>query len=174
VKQTTDDVVRLTLTVNGESRSAVGVSPGASLLTALREQFGLPGSKNACEQGECGSCTIYLDGDPVCSCLVAAAQAEGREVRTAEGLAGPDVVQRAFVACGAVQCGFCTPGLVVAVHDLVHRAVEHHSEVPDDATIREALAGNLCRCTGYEKIIEAVRHAAAELRHEQQGQVAAS
>src|SRR5438045_1282331 len=124
MRQTTDDVIRLSLTVNGESRSAVGVSPGASLLTALREQFGLPASKNACEQGECGSCTVYLDGDPVCSCLVAAAQAEGREVRTVEGLAGSDVVQRAFIACGAVQCGFCTPGLIVAVHDLVHRAVE--------------------------------------------------
>jgi carbon-monoxide dehydrogenase small subunit len=173
MRQTTDDVIRLSLTLNGESRSAVGVWPGASLLTALREQFGLPGSKNACEQGECGSCTIYLDGDPVCSCLVAAAQAEGRQVRTVEGLAGSDAVQRAFVACGAVQCGFCTPGLVVAVHDLVHRAVEDHSEDPDDAAIREALAGNLCRCTGYEKIIEAVRKAAAELRSGQQGQVAA-
>ncbi|MFL6113187.1 MAG: (2Fe-2S)-binding protein [Catenulispora sp.] len=171
----------LSLTVNGESRSA-GVSPGVSLLTALREQFGLPGAKNACEQGECGSCTVYLDDDPVCSCLVAAAQAEGRRVRTVEGIgglegtAGQDAVQRAFLACGAVQCGFCTPGLVVAVHDLVHRTEADHPEDLDDATIREALAGNLCRCTGYEKIIEAVRQAAAEVRSEhrsrQPGQVA--
>jgi carbon-monoxide dehydrogenase small subunit len=167
MRQTTDGRVRLSLTVNGASRTAEGVSPGGSLLTALREQFGLPGSKNACEQGECGSCTVYLDGDPVCSCLVAAAQAEGREVRTVEGLTGSDAVQRAFVACGAVQCGFCTPGLIVAVHDLVHRV-----EDPDEAAIREALAGNLCRCTGYEKIIDAVRHAAAELRAEQPGQAA--
>jgi carbon-monoxide dehydrogenase small subunit len=171
--QTTDGVIRLSLTVNGESRSAAGVSPGASLLTALREQFGLPGAKNACEQGECGSCTVYLDGDPVCSCLVAAAQAEGRQVQTVEGLGGSDTVQRAFLSCGAVQCGFCTPGLVVAVHDLVHRAAGGPSGELDDAAIREALAGNLCRCTGYEKIIEAVRQAAAELRTGQQGQVAA-
>ncbi|NUP53777.1 MAG: (2Fe-2S)-binding protein [Catenulispora sp.] len=153
--------MKLSLTVNGADRSAQDVWPGTSLLTALREEFGLTGAKNACEQGECGSCTVYLDGDPVCSCLVAAAQAEGRQVRTVEGLGGPEAVQRAFLACGAVQCGFCTPGLVVAVHDLVHRI-----EDPDEATIREALAGNLCRCTGYEKIIEAVRCAAAELRAE--------
>jgi len=182
MRQSTDGVIVLRVSVNGESRSAE-VSPGASLLTALREQFGLPGAKNACEQGECGSCTVYLDGDPVCSCLVAAAQAEGRQVRTVEGLAGAggpaaqDAVQRAFLACGAVQCGFCTPGLVVAVHDLVHRTAENHSEDLDDATIREALAGNLCRCTGYEKIIEAVRQAAADVRSEHRsqrpGQVAA-
>ena len=162
MRQTTDGVIRLTLTVNGESRSAAGVPPGASLLTALREQFGLPGAKNACEQGECGSCTVYLDGDPVCSCLVAAAQAEGRQVRTVEGLGGSDAVQRAFLACGAVQCGFCTPGLVIAVHDLVHRAGEGQGGELSDAAIREALAGNLCRCTGYEKILDAVRAAASQ------------
>jgi carbon-monoxide dehydrogenase small subunit len=159
--------LRLTVTINGRARSAPAVPPGASLLTALREHFALPGSKNACEQGECGSCTVYLDGEAVCSCLVAAGQAEGREVRTVEGLAdggAPDAVQRAFVECGAVQCGFCTPGLVVAVHDLVHRDLIHRDGPPDEAVIREALAGNLCRCTGYEKIIEAVRHATGELR----------
>jgi len=173
MRRTTDGVIRLSLTVNGENRSAAGVSPGASLLTALREQFGLLSVKNACEQGECGSCTVYLDGDPVCSCLVAAAQAQGRQVLTAEGLAGAEAVQRAFLACGAVQCGFCTPGLVVAVHDLVHRTAKDPSGDLDDAAIREALAGNLCRCTGYEKIIEAVRQAAAEVRSEGRGQEAA-
>jgi aerobic carbon-monoxide dehydrogenase small subunit len=167
----------LTLTVNGRVRTAAAVPTAASLLTALREHFALPGSKNACEQGECGSCTVYLDGEPVCSCLVSAGQAEGREVRTVEGLAdgdvagggAPDAVQRAFVECGAVQCGFCTPGLVVAVHDLVHRTLikqdpDRVDAAAQEAMIREALAGNLCRCTGYEKIIEAVRHATAELR----------
>jgi aerobic carbon-monoxide dehydrogenase small subunit len=159
--------LRLSVTVNGTARTAEAVPTSASLLTALREHFGLPGAKNACEQGECGSCTVYLDGEAVCSCLVAAGQAEGRTVRTVEGLAedgAPDAVQRAFVECGAVQCGFCTPGLVIAVHDLVHRTLAHSDEPPGEAVIREALAGNLCRCTGYEKIIEAVRHAAEELR----------
>ncbi|GAA1396440.1 (2Fe-2S)-binding protein [Catellatospora coxensis] len=125
----------------------------------LRERLGLPGSKNACEQGECGSCTVYLDGTAVCACLVAAGQAAGRDVRTVEGLAPEgelDPVQRAFLQTGAVQCGFCTPGLIVSVHDLLAR-VPH----PSDPEIREALAGNLCRCTGYEKIMDAVRLAAA-------------
>jgi carbon-monoxide dehydrogenase small subunit len=168
--------MNVTLTINGRTRTAPAVPPMASLLTALREHFDLPGAKNACEQGECGSCTVYLDGEPVCSCLVAAGQAEGREVRTVEGLAqdgAPDAVQRAFLACGAVQCGFCTPGLVVAVHDLVHRTlINREPDEPadgkrgksQDAVIREALAGNLCRCTGYEKIIDAVRLATDELR----------
>jgi aerobic carbon-monoxide dehydrogenase small subunit len=155
--------IRLTLTVNGRERTAERVPPGISLLTALREHFDLPGSKNACEQGECGSCTLYLDGEPVCSCLVAAGQAQGREVRTVEGLAAaegvPGAVQRAFIDCGAVQCGFCTPGLIVAVDALIRRGVELR-----DAVIREELAGNLCRCTGYEKIIEAVRVAARYAR----------
>jgi aerobic carbon-monoxide dehydrogenase small subunit len=150
--------MRVSCTVNGEERVADDVWPGESLLHVLRERLGLPGSKNACEQGECGSCTVYLDGVPVCSCLVAAGQAEGRTVLTVEGLARGerlDRVQEAFVATGAVQCGFCTPGLVVATHDLLERDPD-----PTDADIREALAGNLCRCTGYEKIIEAVHHAA--------------
>jgi carbon-monoxide dehydrogenase small subunit len=151
--------VRVTVTVNGESRQAEDVWEGESLLYVLRERLGLPGSKNACEQGECGSCTVYLDDEIVCACLVAAGQAEGREVRTVEGLGtGDDLdpIQRAFVEAGAVQCGFCTPGLVVAAHDLLERAPQ-----PQDAEIREALAGNLCRCTGYEKILDAVRLAAA-------------
>jgi carbon-monoxide dehydrogenase small subunit len=151
--------MRVTFTVNGREEIADDVWEGESLLYVLRERVGLPGSKNACEQGECGSCTVYLDGLPVCSCLVAAGQAEGRQVRTVEGLAEGDQldpVQEAFVECGAVQCGFCTPGLVVQAHDLIARV-----ERPSDAEIREALAGNLCRCTGYEKIIEAVRLAAA-------------
>ncbi|MBS2964997.1 (2Fe-2S)-binding protein [Actinocrinis puniceicyclus] len=164
--------MRLTMTLNGRPRTAPDVPAGASLLNALREQFALPGTKNACEEGECGSCTVYLDGEPVCSCLVAAGQAEGRRVRTVEGLAEngvPDAVQRAFVECGAVQCGFCTPGLVVAAHDLVRRALAAPAgggapTALDEAAIREALAGNLCRCTGYEKIIDAVFSAAAELR----------
>jgi carbon-monoxide dehydrogenase small subunit len=150
--------MRVKMVVNGEERTADDVWPGESLLYVLRERLGLPGSKNACEQGECGSCTVYLDGAPVCSCLVAAGQAQDREIRTVEGLADGDrldPVQEAFVATGAVQCGFCTPGLVVAAHDLLARDDE-----PTDPEIREALAGNLCRCTGYEKILDAVRLAA--------------
>jgi carbon-monoxide dehydrogenase small subunit len=150
--------VRVNLTVNGERRQADDVWEGESLLYVLRERLGLPGSKNACEQGECGSCSVYLDGDVVCACLVAAGQAQGREVVTVEGLATDDQlhpVQTAFLETGAVQCGFCTPGLLVAVHDLLAR-----DPSPDDDTVREALAGNLCRCTGYEKILDAVRLAA--------------
>jgi carbon-monoxide dehydrogenase small subunit len=154
--------MRVNVEVNGEKMTADDVWPGESLLYVLRERLGLPGSKNACEQGECGSCTVYLDGTPVCACLVAAGQVEGRAVRTVEGLGTEDEldpVQEAFVRTGAVQCGFCTPGLVVAAHELVNRK-------PDatDAEIREALAGNLCRCTGYEKILDAVRLAASQVR----------
>jgi aerobic carbon-monoxide dehydrogenase small subunit len=155
--------MRLICTVNGERREVDDVWEGESLLYVLRERMGLPAAKNACEQGECGSCTVYLDGLPVCSCLVAAGQAAGRDVVTVEGLsgAGPDAdvldpVQLAFVEAGAVQCGFCTPGLILAVHDLLRRI-----PLPTDAEIREALAGNLCRCTGYEMILDAVRLAAA-------------
>ncbi|WP_410591739.1 (2Fe-2S)-binding protein [Amycolatopsis sp. lyj-23] len=150
--------MRLNVTINGEPRQADDVWEGESLLYVLRERLGLPGSKNACEQGECGSCTVYLDDVPVCACLVAAGQAEGRVVRTVEGLADGDTlhpVQQSFVDQGAVQCGFCTPGLVVAAHDLLNRVPD-----PSDEEIREALAGNLCRCTGYEKILDAVRAAA--------------
>ncbi len=151
--------MRVRCTVNGTEQIADDVWEGESLLYVLRERMGLPGSKNACEQGECGSCTVYLDGTPVCACLVAAGQAEGREIRTVEGLAEGgrlDPIQEAFVEAGAVQCGFCTPGLLVQAHDLVERVPD-----PSDAEIREALAGNLCRCTGYEKILEAVRLAAS-------------
>jgi carbon-monoxide dehydrogenase small subunit len=159
--------MRLSLTINGERREVDGGWEGESLLYVLRERLGLPGSKNACEQGECGSCSVYLDGTLACSCLVLAAQAEGREVVTVEGLAGGDglhEVQRAFVETGGVQCGFCTPGLVVASHDLLQR-----NPRPSDPEIREALAGNLCRCTGYEKILDAVRLAGERLADEGAG-----
>ncbi|MCX4704519.1 (2Fe-2S)-binding protein [Streptomyces sp. NBC_01352] len=188
--------MRVHFTVNGRPQEADDVWEGESLLYVLRERLGLPGSKNACEQGECGSCTVRLDGLPVCSCLVAAGQVEGREVVTVEGLAdfakqraehggcasgacgtslqeaqqwaaeGQDSqtgegtelspVQQAFIDAGAVQCGFCTPGLLVAADEMLER-----NPNPTDADIREALSGNLCRCTGYEKIMDAVRLAAA-------------
>ena len=200
--------MRVNFTVNGRPQEADDVWEGESLLYVLRERMGLPGSKNACEQGECGSCTVRLDGVPVCSCLVAAGQVEGREVVTVEGLAdfakqrtehggcatgacasaqsggaparsgtsldaargwaagghdsqtGEGVelspVQQAFIDAGAVQCGFCTPGLLVAADEMLER-----NPTPSDADIREALSGNLCRCTGYEKIMDAVRLAAA-------------
>ncbi|MFB7635198.1 (2Fe-2S)-binding protein [Streptomyces sp. NPDC056149] len=188
--------MRVNFTVNGRKQEADDVWEGESLLYVLRERLGLPGSKNACEQGECGSCTVRLDGVPVCSCLVAAGQVEGRDVVTVEGLAdfaknracggheergaagtslqeaqgwsakGTDSqtgegaqlapIQQAFIDAGAVQCGFCTPGLLVASDELLERTPN-----PSDADIREALSGNLCRCTGYEKIMDAVRLAAA-------------
>ncbi|MFC8145337.1 (2Fe-2S)-binding protein [Streptomyces paradoxus] len=184
--------MRVNFTVNGRPQEADDVWEGESLLYVLRERLGLPGSKNACEQGECGSCTVRLDGVPVCSCLVAAGQVEGREVVTVEGLAdfakqrscgtggcgtslqdsqqwdakGTDsqtgegtelsAIQQAFIDAGAVQCGFCTPGLLVAADEMLER-----NPNPSDADIREALSGNLCRCTGYEKIMDAVRLAAA-------------
>ncbi|CAL9564800.1 Nicotinate dehydrogenase small FeS subunit [Streptomyces sp. enrichment culture] len=190
--------MRVNFTVNGRPQEADDVWEGESLLYVLRERLGLPGSKNACEQGECGSCTVRLDGVPVCSCLVAAGQVQGREVVTVEGLADharqrargdggsrgtpPDEaegrraqggeartgeggtsphaalapVQQAFIDAGAVQCGFCTPGLLVAADEMLER-----NPNPTDADIREALSGNLCRCTGYEKIMDAVRLAAA-------------
>jgi aerobic carbon-monoxide dehydrogenase small subunit len=152
--------MRIELRINGAEHEA-DVWEGESLLFALRERLGLPGSKNACEQGECGSCSVLLDGKLVCACLVLAAQAEGHEIVTVEGLAEDGrlhKVQQAFVATGAVQCGFCTPGLVVATADLLARNVS-----PSDDAIREALSGNLCRCTGYAKIFDAVRMAAASL-----------
>ncbi len=149
--------MRVELTVNGDRREA-DVWPGESLLFALRERLGLPGSKNACEQGECGSCSVLLDGVLVCACLVLAVQADGHELVTVEGLADGERlhrVQEAFVEAGAVQCGFCTPGLVVAAVDLLR-----NSPTPSDDEIREALSGNLCRCTGYTKIFDAVKLAA--------------
>jgi carbon-monoxide dehydrogenase small subunit len=147
--------------VNGLRREADVDWMGESLLYVLRERLGLPGSKNACEQGECGSCSVLLDGTLVCSCLVLAGQAEDAEIVTVEALSGDGelhAVQQAFVEAGAVQCGFCTPGLVVAAHDLLTRLPD-----PSDDEIREELAGNLCRCTGYAKIIDAVRLAAIRL-----------
>ena len=149
--------VRIGLVVNGERRQA-DVRGSESLLFVLRENLRLAGSKNACEQGECGSCSVLLDGDLVCACLVLAVQADGHEVRTVEGLVEDGrlhEVQESFVQAGAVQCGFCTPGLVVATADFLAR-----NPTPSDDAIREALSGNLCRCTGYAKIFEAVRMAA--------------
>jgi carbon-monoxide dehydrogenase small subunit len=153
--------VKVRCSVNGQVVSADNVWEGESLLYVLRERFGLYGSKNACEQGECGSCSVYLDGTLVCACLVLGGQADGREIVTVEGLSDGQslhAVQKAFVEAGAVQCGFCTPGLIVAAHDLLHRVAE-----PTDAQIREALAGNICRCTGYAKIIDAVQLAAGRV-----------
>ena len=150
--------MRIQLTVNGERREAE-VWEGESLLFALRERLGLPGSKNACEQGECGSCSVLLDGTLVCACLVLAGQADGHHVVTVEGLAQDGHlhrVQEAFAETGAVQCGFCTPGLIVATADLLERMPS-----PSEDEMREALSGNLCRCTGYAKIFDAVRLAAS-------------
>jgi carbon-monoxide dehydrogenase small subunit len=146
--------MKISVTVNGEPREAE-IWPGESLLYALRERLGLPGSKNACEHGECGSCSVLMDGTLVCSCLVLAAQADGHELVTVEGVGGDGrlhAVQEAFAETGAVQCGFCTPGLIVATVDLLARNGD-----PSDDEIREALSGNLCRCTGYAKIFDAVR-----------------
>jgi carbon-monoxide dehydrogenase small subunit len=146
--------MRIEVTVNGEARETE-VWAGESLLTTLRDRLELPGSKNACEQGECGSCSILLDGELVCSCLVLAAQADGHEIVTVEGLGDEGAlhpVQEAFADAGAVQCGFCTPGFVVAAADLLRRIPD-----PSDDDVREALSGNLCRCTGYQKILDAVR-----------------
>ncbi len=147
--------------VNGQWRQA-DCWPGASLLGYLRDGLHLRGTKNACEQGECGSCSVWLNGEVVCACLVLAAQADGGEVTTIEALGdedAPGLVQRAFVEAGAVQCGFCTPGLIVAVTDLLQRDPD-----PSDAAVREALAGNLCRCTGYQKILDGVHLAASRAR----------
>ena len=149
--------MKIALTVNGEPHEA-DVWAGESLLFTLREQLGLPGSKNACEQGECGSCSVLLDGELVCSCLVLTAQAEGHEIVTVEGLGEEGQlhrVQETFAETGAVQCGFCTPGLIVATVALLERSPD-----PSDDEIREALSGNLCRCTGYQKILDAVQLAA--------------
>jgi len=152
------DAEHYRLRVNGEHRDVHDAWSGESLLYVLRERLGLPGAKGACEQGECGSCSVLVDGSLVCACLVLAAAAVGREITTVEGLS-PDgeltYVQAAFVETGAVQCGFCTPGLIVAVHELLDR-----SPRPDQLEVREALSGNLCRCTGYGRIFAAVAAAA--------------
>ena len=152
--------MRIKLTVNGEEREAEAADH-ESLLTVLRESLGLAGSKNACEQGECGSCSIVMDGELVCACLVLGAAAAGRRVQTVESLADGEQlhpVQRAFVEAGAVQCGFCTPGLIVATYALLKRNPE-----PSDQEVREALSGNICRCTGYGKILEAVERASGAM-----------
>jgi carbon-monoxide dehydrogenase small subunit len=151
-----------TLHVNGADAPVADAWLGESLLYVLRERLGLPGSKAGCEQGECGSCSVFVDGRLVCACLVLAASAVGAEITTVEGLQ-PDargamsLVQRAFVEAGAVQCGFCTPGLVMAVHDLLER-----DATPTDLSAREAISGNLCRCTGYGRILEAIQIAATQ------------
>src|SRR5712691_7148805 len=150
--------MKIACTVNGVAREADGAWEGESLLYVLRERFGLYGSKNACEQGECGSCSVFLDGTLVCACLVLGGQANGRTIVTVEGLAGASglhPVQQAFVQAGAVHCGFCPTGLVVATHGPLHRVRK-----PTEAQIPKALAGNICRCTGYAKIIDAVNLAA--------------
>nr|MBU6202790.1 (2Fe-2S)-binding protein [Acidobacteriota bacterium] len=143
------------LTVNGIDHDVRDAWVGESLLYVLRERLGLPGTKGACEQGECGSCTVLMDGEAVCACLVMAASAVDAEIVTVEGLSTdgePTDVQNTFVAAGGVQCGFCTPGLIVAVHHLLDRTPN-----PTDLEIREAISGNICRCTGYGRIFEAVR-----------------
>ena len=148
------DQCSYTLSVNGQEHELRGAWMGESLLYVLRNRLGLPGAKNACEQGECGSCSVLVDGELVCSCLVLAATAGGREIVTVEGLGAGERftdVQVAFTETGAVQCGFCTPGLIVTVHDLLER-----NPRPSELEIREAISGNLCRCTGYGRILEAV------------------
>jgi len=150
------------LNVNGTERDVDDAWLGENLLYVLRERLGLPGSKSGCEQGECGSCSVIIDGVLKCACLVLAAAAVGREITTVEGLqparGGFSAVQEAFVAEGAVQCGFCTPGLIVAVHDLLA-----HIPRPTDLELREAISGNLCRCTGYGRVLAAANAAAAAL-----------
>jgi carbon-monoxide dehydrogenase small subunit len=153
--------MRVSLNVNGEKRAAEA-RDGESLLTFLREELELPGSKNACEQGECGSCSVLMDGALVCSCLVLAGACADKKIETVEALsAGGRMhpLQMAFVKAGAVQCGFCTPGLIVSAKALLDRNPE-----PSDAEIREALSGNICRCTGYGKILEAVHSVAKGAR----------
>jgi carbon-monoxide dehydrogenase small subunit len=153
--------VRLNLSVNGQAHQVEDAWEGESLLYVLRERLALPGAKNACEQGECGSCSVYMDGRLVCACLVLAAQAQAREIVTVEGLGGGEdlhPVQAAFLEAGAVQCGFCIPGLILATHELLSRRAN-----PTEAEVREALAGNLCRCTGYAKILDAVALAERKL-----------
>jgi len=150
-------------TVNGDAQEFL-CEPGATLLEALREELGLTGTKEGCGSGDCGACTVVLDGEMVCACLVLAAEAEGRQIRTIEGVAEGSVlhpVQQKFLEHGALQCGFCTPGFIVAA-----KALLDHNPSPSESEVRYWLAGNLCRCTGYDKIVRAVMDAAAELRQE--------
>jgi len=155
--------VNIGLTVNGEPK-LVDVDPWKRLLDVLREDVGLPGTKEGCGEGECGACTVLLDGRSVCSCLVAAGQVEGRRVVTVEGLARGErlnALQQAFIGLGGAQCGICTPGMLISAHELLARSV---GRVPGEDEVREALAGNLCRCTGYQKIVDAVRSAAKDAK----------
>jgi aerobic carbon-monoxide dehydrogenase small subunit len=155
--------IHVTTTVNGDEREFL-CTPGETLLDALRGQLGLTGSKEGCGSGDCGACTVVLDGQMVCSCLVLAAEAEGRTIATIEGVAeGSELhpVQQTFLEKGALQCGFCTPGFIVAA-----KALLDHNPSPSETEIRYWLAGNLCRCTGYDKIVRAVQDAAAQLRQE--------
>jgi carbon-monoxide dehydrogenase small subunit len=150
--------------VNGRAQEVRDAGVAESLLFVLRERLGLMGSKGACEQGECGSCSVLVDGNLVCGCLVLAAGAVGQEITTIEGIApvgSPSDVQRAFVDAGAVQCGFCTPGLIMATHSLLERSLS-----PTELEIREELSGNICRCTGYGRIIDAVQRVAVARRGE--------
>jgi carbon-monoxide dehydrogenase small subunit len=153
--------MQLELTVNGVRR-AVPVLPMARLLDVIREDLGLPGTKEGCGEGECGACSVIMDGKLVNSCLVPAVQAQGSELLTIEGLAQGGTLhslQQAFLACNGAQCGFCTPGMVLASVDLLNRCAH-----PSEPEIREGLAGNICRCTGYVKIVEAVQAAAGTVR----------
>lgn len=147
----------IVLTINGQDYP-VEVEPGELLVDVLRDRLGLTGTKKGCGTGDCGACTVLLDGRPVTSCLVLAAAAEGKEIATVEGLAGPDgldALQEAFVEEGAVQCGYCTPGLLMMAKDVLRR-----SPRPTEEEVREGIAGNLCRCTGYTKIVKAILRAA--------------
>jgi carbon-monoxide dehydrogenase small subunit len=151
----------LEITVNGR-REAVAVEPSRTLLDLLRVDLGLTGTKQGCGEGDCGTCAVLLDGEPVNACLVLALEAAGHEVTTIEGIgegAALDPVQQAFVEVGAVQCGYCTPGMVLVTHALLAR-----DPAPSEATVRASLAGNLCRCTGYQKIVDGVLLAAERLR----------
>ncbi|MFH1571999.1 MAG: (2Fe-2S)-binding protein [Gemmatimonadota bacterium] len=156
---------RIELVVNGRVRAAE-VDVRDSLLDLLRDRLGLTGTKRGCDQGECGACTVLLDGGAVNACTVLALEASGRAMLTIEGLAAPelDALQRAFVACGAVQCGFCTPGMILSAKAYLD-GLPARGAPPSDAAIRRALSGNLCRCTGYRKIVEAVGRAWGSRRH---------
>ncbi len=150
------------LNVNGQKRQVRDAWVGESLLYVLRERLGLPGSKGACEQGECGSCTVIMDGQAVCSCLVMAATAIDSKITTVEGLTQNDsltAVQDAFITEGGVQCGFCTPGLIVAIEHLLDNNPD-----PSQIEVKEAISGNICRCTGYGRIFEAVNTAVTTRR----------
>jgi aerobic carbon-monoxide dehydrogenase small subunit len=150
--------MKLSLTINGAQR-ALDVAPLKRLIDVLRDDLGLTGTKEGCGEGECGTCTVLVDGDPMNACLIPIGQCEGRTVTTVEGIVDadkPGAFERALIDRGAVQCGFCTPGMVVAAHALLVK-----NPKPTELEIREAMAGNICRCTGYKRIVEAVQAVAA-------------